>query len=209
MSSRVDPIPVPAGPPAAEVVRRCWTAVNSSQLMLLSRIFSWQEERRMSRALVVHFKRITYLLEPGPKTLRFAGKRVRVFEWEGGRIEIRCEGQLLPYSPFDKNCCVDQGAIVENKRLGAVLSVIQASQAERDKARLASKKLTLREKERIEAAQITAGLSSPSSPKWLSEVSSFLEQHEGGAEARRKARNDRAALRRKAQVEAAQHRRSG
>jgi len=43
---------------------------------------------------------------------------------------------------------------VENKRLGAVLSVIQASQAERDKVRLASKKLTLREKERIEAAQI-------------------------------------------------------
>jgi hypothetical protein len=101
------------------------------------------------------------------------------------------------------------GAVVENKRLGAVLSVIQASQPERDKARLASKKLTLREKERIEAAQITAGLSSPSSPEWLSEVSSFLEQHEADQKARRKVRNDRAALRRKAQVEAARQRRSG
>jgi hypothetical protein len=175
----------------------------------LSRIFSWQEERRMSRNLVVHFKRITYLVKPGRETLRFAGKRVRVFEREDGRVEIRCEGQLLPYSPFDKNRCVDQGAVVENKRLGAVLSVIQASQAERDKARLASKKLTLREKERIEAAQITAGLSTPSSPERLSEVSSFLEQHEAEQKARRKVRNDRDALRRKAQVEAAQQRRSG
>jgi len=175
----------------------------------LSRIFSWQEERRMSRNLVVHFKRITYLVEPGPETLRFAGKRVRVFEWEDGRVEIRCEGQLLPYSPFDKNRCVDQGAVVENKRLGAVLSVIQASQAERDKVRLASKKLTLREKERIEAAQIAAGLFPPSSSEGLSEVSSFLERYETEQKARRKVRNDRAALRRKAQVEADQQRRSG
>src|SRR3954471_13972088 len=175
----------------------------------LSRVFTWQEERRMSRNLVVHFKRVTYLVQPGPETLRFAGKRVRVFEREDGRVEIRCEGQLLPYSPFDKNRCVDQGAIVENKRLGAMLSAIQASQAERDKARLASKTLTLREKERIEAAHIATGLSAPSSPEWLSEVSSFLERHEAEQRARRKVRNDRAALRRNAQVDAGQQRRPG
>ena len=123
--------------------------------------------------------------------------------------ESRSAGQLLPYSLFDKNRCVDQGAVVENKHLGAVLSVIQASQAERDQVRLASKKLTLRERERIEAAQIAAGLSAPSSPAELSEVSSFLERHEVEQKARRKVRNDRYALRRKAQVEAAQQRRSG
>ena len=33
----------------------------------LSRIFTWQEERTMSRNLVVHFKRVTYLVEPGTK----------------------------------------------------------------------------------------------------------------------------------------------
>src|SRR6267142_845189 len=168
----------------------------------LSRIFSWQEERRMSRNLVVHFKRITYLVEPGPETLRFAGKRVRVFEWEDGRVEIRCEGQLLPYSPFDKNRCVDQGAVVENKRLSAALSVIQASQLERDKVRLASKKLTLREKERIETARVTARTSEPS-PELpvadsLSEVASFRARFEAEQKARTKAHNNRAALRRKA-----------
>jgi len=166
----------------------------------LSRIFTWQEERRMSRNLVVHFKRVSYLVEPGPETLPFAGKRVRIFQWEEGRVEIRCEGRLRPYSPFDKNRCVTQGAVVENKRLGAALSVIQASQLERDKVRLASRKLTLREKDRIEAARITAGTLQPEPPAadGLSEVASFLERFEAEQKARKKAHNDRTALRRKA-----------
>jgi hypothetical protein len=163
----------------------------------LSRIFTWQEERTMSRNLVVHFKRVSYLVEPGPETLPFAGKRVRVFQWEDGRVEIRCEGQLLPYSPFDKNRCVNQGTVVENKRLGAALSVIQASQLERDKVRLASKRLTLREKDRIEAARITAGTLEPPAADGLSEVASFLERFEAEQKARTEAHNERTALRRK------------
>ena len=163
----------------------------------------------MSRNLVVHFKRVTYLVEPGPQTLPFAGKRVRVFEWEDGRVEIRCEGQLLPYSPFDKNRCVDQGAVVENKRLGAVLSVIQASQVERDKKRLALKRVTLREKQRIHAAQIAAGISEPSDSDTLTEMTSFLERFKAAQKAKRKVHNDRAALRRKALIQDAPKRRSG
>jgi hypothetical protein len=87
---------------------------------------------------------------------------------------------------------------VENKRLGAVLSVIQASQQERDKVRLASKKVTLREKERIQSVRLAAGLAAPASPESLSEVTSFLERFEAEQKARTKANNDRAALRRKA-----------
>jgi len=84
--------------------------------------------------------------------------------------------------------------------LGAVLSVIQASQLERDKVRLASKQLTLREKDRIEAARITAGTLEPEPPAadGLSEVASFLERFEAEQKARTKAHNDRDALRRKA-----------
>jgi len=166
----------------------------------LSRIFTWQEERTMSRNLVVHFKRVSYLVEPGPETLPFAGKRVRVFQWDDGRVELRCEGRLLPASPFDKNRCVDQGAIVENKRLGAVLSVMQASQLQRDQARLRSKRVTFREKERIVAAHVAARPSTADSavPDGLSEVSSFLERFEAEQKARQKAHNNRAALRRKA-----------
>ena len=75
---------------------------------------------------------------------------------------------------------------MENKRLGAVLSVIQASQVERDKKRLASKKVTLREKERIVAAQLMTRPSKPSPElpvaDGLSEVTSFPPAIRGGAE---------------------------
>jgi len=89
---------------------------------------------------------------------------------------------------------------VENNRLGAALSVIQASQLERDMVRLSSKKLTLREKDRIEAARITAGTLEPEPPAadGLSEVASFLERFEAEQKARTKAHNVRTALRRKA-----------
>jgi len=88
--------------------------------------------------------------------------------------------------------------VVENKRLGAVLSVIQASQLERDNARLASKRVTLREKERVQAARRAAGLAAPSSPEGLSEVTSFLERFEAEQKVRTKVHNDQAALRRRA-----------
>jgi hypothetical protein len=46
--------------------------------------FSWQEDRTMSRNLTVHFKRVTYLIEPGPETLptrRQARAGSRVGRW--------------------------------------------------------------------------------------------------------------------------------
>lgn len=118
----------------------------------LSRIFSWQEERKMSRNLTVHFQRVTYVIEPGPQTLPLGGKCVRVHQWDNGRVEIQAAGLQLPYSILDENPCVTQAAIVENKRLGAVLAMIQSSQVERDRIRL-TKKLTLRRKDRIRATR--------------------------------------------------------
>ncbi len=119
----------------------------------LDRIFSWQEDRRLSRDLVVHFKRRAYLVTPTSETLPLGGKAVRVHEWEDGRVELHCEGRVLPYSIFDKNPIVSQGAIVENKRLGAVLAAIQVQQVQRDHALLASRKLSLRQKERLRQAR--------------------------------------------------------
>ena len=34
----------------------------------LSFIFTWQEDRTLSRNLTVHFKSVTYLVEPGPSS---------------------------------------------------------------------------------------------------------------------------------------------
>jgi hypothetical protein len=108
---------------------------------------------------------VIYLVEPGPETLRLAGERCRFQEHEDGRIEIFHAGQLLPCRVFaDPEPRVRQADIVANKRLGAVLAQIQRDQQERDRQRLASRSLTLRQKERIRAAQARACAAAPSSP---------------------------------------------
>jgi hypothetical protein len=121
----------------------------------LARTFTWQEDRKLTRNLTLHYKRVLYLVEPGPETLRLAGEICRVHEVADGGIEIFHAGRLLPSRAFfDKNPHVSQGAIVANKRLGAVLAKIQADQQGRDRERLGrSSKLTLRQKERIRAAR--------------------------------------------------------
>jgi transposase len=129
----------------------------------LDRTFTWQEERKLSKNLTLHFKRAMYLVEPGPETLRLAGERCCVHEREDGRIEVRHAGQLLPCSVFlDPEPRVQQGDIVANKRLGAALAQIREAQQERDRQRLTSPKLTLRQKERIRAAQARAEAAAPS-----------------------------------------------
>lgn len=123
----------------------------------LDHIFAIQEDRKLTANLVIHFQRMAYLVVAGPDTLPLAGKTIRVFQWEDGRVELHYQGRKLPFTVFDKNPCVPQGAVVEHKRLGAALAHIQAAQAERDRAKLASRWLTLREKERIRAGRLRAG----------------------------------------------------
>jgi transposase len=134
----------------------------------LDEIFSWQEERKLSGNLAVHYKGTTYLMEPGPATTPLGGKRVRIHEWADGRVEIRAGEKSLPYSLFEDTPRISQAAIVENKRLGAVLADIQKAQIERDRQRLDSKKLTVREKDRIRAGWAEAApdlLPTRSAPK--------------------------------------------
>jgi transposase len=142
----------------------------------LDHIFAWREDRCMSTNLTVHFKRRAYLVTPSPATLPLGKKTVQVYEWADGRVELRFKGRLLPYTLFDKNPLVSQGDVVENKRLGAALSAIQDLQRERDADRFASKKLTLREKDRLHAAH-DAAASSPGIPALGgSAVAAYLRQ---------------------------------
>ena len=119
----------------------------------LDLIFTWQEERKLSRDLTFQYNRVMYLVEPGPETLPLARERCRVHEYEDGRVEVRYQDKPLPCRAFfNKNPQVTQGAIVADKRLGAVLSQIRRDQQERDRKRLASRRLTIRQKNRIRAA---------------------------------------------------------
>ena len=58
-----------------------------------------------------------------------------MWHYPDGRIEPRAHGVALPFTRYDRLPEIDQGAIVENKRLGHVLEVAQAVQAKRDNRR--------------------------------------------------------------------------
>ena len=115
----------------------------------LERILCWQEDRKISKELTVHFQGGRYLIEPSPETLELRGRRCRVHEYFDGRVELRYEGRRLPFTVFEEQRRVTQGAIVANKRLGAVLATIQVDQRKRDEEALASPRIRNRRKERI------------------------------------------------------------
>lgn len=48
---------------------------------------------------------------------------------------MRANGRALPYATYDRLAVVNQGAIVENKRLGHVLQIAQLVQEQRDSRR--------------------------------------------------------------------------
>ncbi len=120
----------------------------------LDDVFTWEEQRRVSKSLTLNYKNVMYLLEPTDRARALRGKRVTVHETvhepEDGRVSIRHGALPLPANAFPRNQArVTQGAIVDNKLLGAVLSEIRDQQLARDEKALKSSKVTLREKERI------------------------------------------------------------
>jgi hypothetical protein len=111
----------------------------------LDRVFTWQEERRVTQNLTLHYKRIMYLLEPSEIARAAAGKKVLVRETNDGDVVIEYKGVALVSRPFVKDARVSQAAIADNKILGPLLAEIRERQQERDAEMLATKRLTLRD----------------------------------------------------------------
>jgi len=130
----------------------------------LDRIFTWQEERSLSKNLTLNYKHVQYLVEPSPETRLLAGRRCQVYEWEDGSVELIHNGRSLPFTAFDRRPHVRSAEIVENKRLGAALNWVQKQQQARDFDRLSSPHVTLREKkwirEKNSAAERAVGVDS-------------------------------------------------
>ncbi|MGB9150651.1 MAG: ISNCY family transposase, partial [Burkholderiales bacterium] len=101
----------------------------------LELIFTWREPRCVSKSLTLQYNKILYLLIDTPATRRLAGCYIDVYHYPDGRIEPRAEGIALPYSTYDRLSVIDQGAIVDNKRLGHVLQIAQYVQDKRDDRR--------------------------------------------------------------------------
>ena len=101
--------------------------------------FAWKEERTLSRALTLQYDKILFILEPVEQAKAAIGKRVTVVDYPDGRLAIRYNGVELAYRTFDKIQQVDQGAIVENKRLGAALTFIREEQLRHEPQRRSTK----------------------------------------------------------------------
>nr|WP_315597766.1 ISNCY family transposase [uncultured Cupriavidus sp.] len=98
----------------------------------LARIFSWREWRKVSQSLTLQYDRTMYLLEDRPEHRHLIHRYIEVAEYPDGRVELWAEGASLPYTTYHRLSEIDQGAIVENKRLGHVLAIAARVQALRD-----------------------------------------------------------------------------
>jgi hypothetical protein len=95
----------------------------------LDEIPAWREERTVTRNLTLHYDRMMLLLDPMPLARGLVRKKVEVVDYPDGRFAVQFNGTALDFKIFDKIQSVQPGAIVDNKRLSAVLEQVKAQQA--------------------------------------------------------------------------------
>jgi hypothetical protein len=83
--------------------------------------FSWHEARKVTTNLTLQYERKIYMLADNSENRRLIGKYIDVIQFPDGRVEIRAGGQSLPYSTYDRVGVIDQGAVVNHKRLNHAL----------------------------------------------------------------------------------------
>ncbi|MFC4435993.1 ISNCY family transposase, partial [Cupriavidus respiraculi] len=102
----------------------------------LTRIFTWREWRKVSQNLTLQYDRLLYLIADDRDRRMLIDKYIEVAEYPDGRIQLWADGASLPYVLYGRLSDVDQGAIVENKRLGHALRIAQRVQEMRDNRRI-------------------------------------------------------------------------
>ena len=83
----------------------------------------------MTRNLTLHYDRMMLLLDPTPLARGLVGKKVEVVNYPDGQFAVQFNGTALDFKVLDKIQTVQPGAIVDNKRLSAVLEQIKVQQA--------------------------------------------------------------------------------
>ncbi|WP_416235340.1 ISNCY family transposase [Nitrospirillum sp. BR 11164] len=91
-------------------------------------ILCWRERRYVGRQLTLSYERRRVMLAETAVTRGLVGQYVDSYAFADGRLEFRWQGVALPYTAFDKNQRVSHAAVVENKRLSAVLAEIRETQ---------------------------------------------------------------------------------
>ena len=100
----------------------------------LDEIFTWRETRCVSKSLTIQYNKEMYLIEDSDLARRYIGHDIETFQFPDGHVELRVNRGTtsLPYSIYDKLAQVNQGEIVDSKRLGHALRVAQKLQDEPD-----------------------------------------------------------------------------
>ncbi|WP_338910652.1 ISNCY family transposase [Mycetohabitans rhizoxinica] len=102
----------------------------------LDLVLTWREPRKVTKSLTVQYDRVMYLLDDTLENRKLIDRYIDVWEYPDGRIELRADGRVLTSRQYDRLAEIDQGAVVEHKRLSHVLQVAQAIQAQRDSSRI-------------------------------------------------------------------------
>ncbi|MBP7682621.1 MAG: hypothetical protein KBB95_12030 [Deltaproteobacteria bacterium] len=119
----------------------------------LDDIFQLRNRRKVSKSLTLNYKGQLYVLEPTTEANAPRGSRVDVFEADDGTVRLRAHGVEFPANVFQKHGLVSvprqQGAVVPNKHLSAVLTLIREhqlieTQEKLDKARSYRERTLLR-----------------------------------------------------------------
>ena len=119
----------------------------------LTQIFTLQDTRQIGRQLTINYKRDLYILEDSVENRRLRGTTALLREAEDGALTIWANGRQLAAHRHGKDHAeLDPGVVVDHQHLDGVFEWIAAQQRERDAARLANPKITLRDKKRIRAA---------------------------------------------------------
>ena len=123
----------------------------------LDLLMTWRETRRVTKSLTVQYDRVMYLLDDTAANRKLIHRYIDVWECPDGRIEIRADGRVLPYRQYDRLAEIDQGAVVEHKRLSHALQLAQAIQAQRDNRRASGSPARTNQGQPVRATERTQG----------------------------------------------------
>jgi len=97
----------------------------------LNAIFAWREYRKVTDSLTLRYERKMYLIQDTPSNRRLIGKYIEVFQFPMAHRNP-CSRGVTALLHIRQLGTIDQGAIVDNKRLSHVLRTSQVVQASRD-----------------------------------------------------------------------------
>ncbi len=133
----------------------------------LSRIFSLQETRLVSKSLTLSYKRVLYVLDSTDAARAARRQRVNIEEREDGALTFWHGEHELQATAFPKDHSVRQGEVVENKRLSETMDFIREKQRQRIEAKIAKPSTTLRDARLLRAGtrRRTATGAAPEAPR--------------------------------------------